>query len=150
MIFGYGYPVVKPVSDTEEEFDEIILKYASIIPDYLTSEYSEKKSELTGERDYIHLNTFTEVEIRVHLFCHENPEEYYFYLKALEFVKVYLRPHRYDRNGNLSTEFIKDDNGNNVEFMVTEFKPNYLNGKNKFDIVDMKLESLSEPRGIIL
>ena len=137
MIFGKGYPVAEIVSSSTE----IIMHYAGLIPKFKDKRKIENESPINGYRTWVDLWNHAEFLVRVYLFNHSDPIGFFNILAQMEDETVYFKPHQYRMNGITNLPYLKDADGENVEFKCTDFNPYYLNDINRFDVLEMTFKS---------
>lgn len=137
MIFGKGNPWIKAVDGTFE-FECL---YTGLIPDWNEKTIIENMSPFNGERTYIDLWAHMNFDLDFRLFAHSDPVGYYNTVKQIDGVKVYFKPHKYTSAGILAS-YLKDGDGNDLEFFVQRFTPIYLQNINAYDKIFVTLKSL--------
>ena len=142
MIFGKGFAYVKIV-DTDIEFE---LFYTGIFPESENNKILSNISPITGERDYVDLWNLVDYKLRVYLFRHDSPTDYYNLISRLRDSKFYLKQHKFESDGVTPSAYIKDNDNELMEFKCVKFTPFYLNNINKFDVVDLEIEGVTPGR----
>ena len=138
MIFGKGNPIIKATDDSFE-FEML---YTGIIPTFRDTTILENISPINGEVDHVYLWNHINFDLIVRLFNHDDPTGYYNQLFQIINKEIYLKPHKFRKDGLSPSMWLKDPAGANLVFYCSKFKPYYLDNINKFDIIDINLQAL--------
>lgn len=128
MIFGISKP--KFVFNSTDYF----LDYSVLSPNFSIPQSVEQTSVITGHRELVEKGDYAEFTVLVHLHKYADPrakfeELYPAYRKSVKFY-----PHR-------DGEALKDVNGDDALFIVSEMKPGYLSNLVNFDILTITFKS---------
>ena len=142
MIFGKSYSYVK-IIDTDIEFE---LLYTGIMPSIENNIMVKNESPFTGKRSYLNLWNLVDFKLRVYLFNHDSPTDYYNQISRLRDTQFYFKEHKFESDGVTPAPYIKDEDNNPMEFKCVRFNPYYLNNTNKFDVIDIEIEGTKPGR----
>jgi hypothetical protein len=128
MIFGNAKPkfVYSAV--------EYMLDYSTLEGEFSVPQSQEQQSVLNGHRELVETGDYAEFTVLVHLHKYANPrakfeELYTAYRKSVKFY-----PHR---DGTA----LKDMNGDDALFIVTEMRPGYISNIVNYDILTIVFKS---------
>lgn len=130
MIFGIAAP----------QLGDLLLKYSVTVPKYSDPYEIASTSIINQYRAYYTHGNHAEFEILIHLFKYDklrdgrSPREMFNTLYSMRFGDFYFMPHS---DGSV----IKDKDGNNVTFHVTEVTPSYLEGSIKYPVCHITIKS---------